>query len=64
MCRVNGGLGVLQVDGAHIQAPAVRITVIAFWRHMVDFHYLVALQCLEMDVEPPQTVQVLEDFVG
>ena len=64
MCRVNGGLGLLQVNGSHIQAPAIIVAMIAFWRYVMDFHDLVALQCFKVDVEAPQAVQVLENFVG
>ena len=64
MCRVNGGLCALQVNGAHIQSAAIIVAVIAFWWDMMDFHDLVALQCFKMDIEAPQAVQVFQDFVG
>ena len=64
MCRVNGGLCALQVNGAHIQSAAIIVAVIAFWWDMMDFHDLVALQCFKMDIEAPQAVQVLQDLVG
>ena len=52
------------MNGSHIQATAVNLTVVAFWRDMVDLHDLVALQCFQVDVEAPQAVQVLENFFG
>ncbi len=64
MCRVNGGLCALQVNGAHIQSAAIIVAVIAFWWDMMDFHDLVALQCFKMDIEAPQAVQVFQDLVG
>ena len=50
-------------DG-QVQAAVVVVVVIAARWHMVGFHHLVALQGFQVNVEPPQPMQVLEYLFG
>ncbi|MNY18084.1 hypothetical protein D3C86_1514390 [compost metagenome] len=53
-----------QMDDSQVQSSVVTVAVIAFWRHVVSLHHLVALQGFQMNIEAPQAVQVLEHFLG
>jgi hypothetical protein len=52
------------MNHGEVQAPVIAFGVFVPGRDMVGFHDLVALQGFQLDIEAPQPVQVLEDFVS
>ena len=53
------------MNDSQIHAAIVgAFAVLAAWWHVVGFHHLLALDGLQVDVEAPQAVQVLEHFIG
>ncbi len=47
-----------------IEPGIFTVGVLASRWYVVGFHDLIALQGLQMDVETPETMQVLEHFIG
>jgi len=52
------------MNDGQVQAAVVVIVVIAAWGDGGGFSSLIALQGFQVDVEPPQPMQVLEYFLG
>jgi hypothetical protein len=52
------------VNDGQIEPGILTVSVFASRWYVVSFHDLVALQGFQVDIEAPETVQVLENFVS
>jgi hypothetical protein len=52
------------MDDSQVQPAIIAFGVFTPGWDMVGFHDLVTLQGFQVDIEPPETMQVLEHFLG
>ncbi|MNI31158.1 hypothetical protein D3C73_850330 [compost metagenome] len=53
-----------KMDDGQVQPAVIAFAVFASGWHMVGFHHLIPLQGFQMNVEAPETMQMLEHFLG
>jgi hypothetical protein len=52
------------MNDGQVQSAVITFAVLVSGRHVMSFHDLFSLQGFQVDVETPESVQVLEHFLG